>query len=103
MAYELFDSLPDRTLLHTFAQYFAAFCSRPEAASDVISGRFVTPIVRDKCVKSCDPCRNRFREIPPEAVGSGISDGFFAITSDLKEIVLSYPVWMWSRSARMSL
>ena len=31
-----------------FMQYLIVFCSRLEAASDVISGRFVSPIVLDK-------------------------------------------------------
>ena len=44
------------------------------AASDVISGWFVTPIVPNKCVKFRDPCTNRSREIPPEAVGGGVFD-----------------------------
>ena len=34
----------DRTVLRTFVQYLIAFCSRPEKASDVISGRFVRQI-----------------------------------------------------------
>ena len=32
-------------------QYLIVFCSPPEAASDVTSGRFVGLIVPDKCVK----------------------------------------------------
>ena len=35
--------------MRTFGQYSIAFCSRPEAASNVIFGRMVTPIVFDKC------------------------------------------------------
>ena len=34
-------------VLHTFLQYSIAFCSRPEAASGVISSRFLKLIVMD--------------------------------------------------------
>ena len=47
---------------------------RPEAASDVVSGRFVGPTVVDKRVKFHDASLNRSREIPPEAVRGGIFD-----------------------------
>ena len=60
---ELFDSLPAGPVSRTFAQYLIAFCSRLEVASDVVSGRFVTPIVPDKCVKFGDSCLN-FLENP---------------------------------------
>ena len=36
-------------------QYLIAFCCRPEAAGDVISGRCVMPIVPNKYVKFDDP------------------------------------------------
>ena len=52
------------------------FCSLPETASDFICGKFVRPIVLDKCVKCGDPCLNRSPEIPPEAVGGGIFGRF---------------------------
>ena len=82
---ELFDSLSGQTrpvLCTTVVQYLI-FCSRPEAASDVISGMFVGPIVLDECVKFHGPSLNRSNEIPPEAVGGGIFDKFFfATTSD---------------------
>ena len=45
---ESFDSLAGRTVLHTIMQYFTAFCSRQEAASDIISSEFVRPFVPDK-------------------------------------------------------
>ena len=51
-----------------FPQYFMAFCSRPEATSDVISGRFVWPLIPDKRVKFGYPRINLSREITPEAV-----------------------------------
>ena len=57
---------------------------RPESAGDVISDRFVGPVVLDKCVKLHDPGLNRSREIPPEAIGSGIVDSFPPITADRK-------------------
>ena len=65
---ELFDSLSGRTRLRTFVEYLVVFCSRPETASDIISGRLVGPIVCDKRLKFLDPRLNHSREIPPEAV-----------------------------------
>ena len=53
-------------------KHLIAFCSRSEAASDVISDAFVGPVVSDKPVKFGYLCLNRSRQIPPEAVGSGI-------------------------------
>ena len=47
-------------------QYLIAFCSQPAAASDVMSGRFVRPIVPDKCVKFSDHCFNHSPKIPPK-------------------------------------
>ena len=58
-------------------RYLTTFCSRPEATGDVISSKFVEPVVFDKCVKSHDPSLNHFpSKIPPEAVGGGIFDRF---------------------------
>ena len=57
-------------------------CIRLEAASDVISRTFVGPIVPNKPVEFRDPRLNCSREFPPEAVGGGIFDSFFRITSD---------------------
>ena len=73
---ELFTSLPASPVLRAFVQYLTAFCSRLEAASNVISRTFVRQIGPDKPVK--------LREIPPEAVGGGIFDSVFNITSDQK-------------------
>ena len=56
--------------------YLIAFCSRPEAASEVISSKFVGLTVADKCVKFGDPRLSRSPEILPEAVGGGILDSF---------------------------
>ena len=53
-------------VLRTFLQYLTAFCSRPEAVSDVIYGRFPGMDVPDKFVKYCDPRLNRFAEIRPK-------------------------------------
>ena len=55
-------------VLRTFVQYLIAFCSRPETASDFISGKYV---------KFRDPGLNRSREIPPETVIGDIFDRFF--------------------------
>ena len=49
------DSLPVGLVLRTFVHYLIAYCSRPEAASDAKSGRFVRLLVPDQCVKSCYP------------------------------------------------
>ena len=60
---------PTGPVLRTFLQYYLiTFCSRPAAAGEVLSSRFVGLIVPDKCVKFRDPHFNRSREIPPEAV-----------------------------------
>ena len=53
-----------------------------EAAGDIISSRFVAPFVLNKHVQFHDPSLNRSREIRPEAVGGGIFDCVFPITSD---------------------
>ena len=61
--------LPDGLVLRiTFVQYLIAFFSRLEVTSDVISGKFLGPVVSDNRVKFVDPRLNRYREIPPEAV-----------------------------------
>ena len=65
-----------RPFFQTVAQYFVAFCCRPEAASDVMSSSFVGAIIRDKDAKFRDPYLNRSRQIPPEAVGRGSFDDF---------------------------
>ena len=57
-------------------QYLIAFCTRLEAAIDDISGRFVWSIVPDRQVKFCYSRTNRSREMPPEAVGGSIFEGF---------------------------
>ena len=72
-------------------QYLITFFSRPEAAGDVICGMFVGPVVRNKYVKFHDTSLNDSREIPPEAVGGGIFDGF-PNTSDRKLMMTSNPM-----------
>ena len=67
---------PAGLVLRTFGQYLIVFCSRLEAVSDVVSGRFVRPFVPFKCLKFRDPRLNYSREIPFEAVGSGIFNSF---------------------------
>ena len=43
-------------ILRKFVQYLGAFCSRPETDNHVtFKGRFVRPIVQDKCVNFCYP------------------------------------------------
>ena len=54
-------------VVRTFVHYVIAFCSWPETASDVITGRSVGPIVYNKRVKFHDPPSTRFQEIPPKA------------------------------------
>ena len=73
---ELFDSLPIAPALRTFVRYLIAFCSRQEAASDVVSGPFVRPIVPDKLINYRDPRLNRCQEIRRKAVGYGIFISF---------------------------
>ena len=55
-------------VFRTFVQYLITFCSRPETASDVISGLFVGMIVPEKPVTFRDPRLNLSQAIPPEAV-----------------------------------
>ena len=76
--------LSGQTFFLHFVWYWIAFfaCNRPEAASDVVSGRFVRPVVLDKCVKFRDPSLNRGRKIPPKTVAGSIFDSFLALTSD---------------------
>ena len=72
---------PARPVLCTFVQYLIAFCSRPAAASDVISGKFVGPTVFNKRGKFRDSRLNDSWEIvfldnfQLEAVGDVISGG----------------------------
>ena len=65
---ELCAYMPAAPVLCTFVQHLIAFCCRPEASGDVISGKFVPPIVHDKIEKFRDPGLNHSGEIPPEAV-----------------------------------
>ena len=62
---ELVESLPAAPVLRGFC----AFCSRPEAAMDVISSKFVGLIVPDKRVKFRDHRLNHSGEIQPKSVG----------------------------------
>ena len=75
---EVLDSLSGRNCFAHFRADLITFGSRPEAASDVVSGMFVGLIVLDKCMKFRGSSLNRSREMPPEAVGGGIFDSFFA-------------------------
>ena len=70
---ELFGSLSP--VLRTFVQYLIAFCSWPEAVSDVISGRFTRLIVPNKCanfVISAQTILDKFHPKPSEAVFSTV-------------------------------
>ena len=69
----------------------------------VISGLFVGPVVLDKCVKLRDPSLNCSQEIPPQAIGGSIFDCFSPITSDQKQIMTLYPVWLLTMSVWMSV
>ena len=53
---------PAGPVLRTFVQYLITFCSRLKAASKVISGKFVGPVVLNKCLKFHDPSLNRSRK-----------------------------------------
>ena len=46
---------PAGPVFRTFVQYLITFCSRPEAARDVIVGSFLEPIVVDMHVKLRGP------------------------------------------------
>ena len=69
---DLFHTLPTATVLHTFMWYLIVFNSRPEAASDFISGKFVGLTVLSEYVKYRDSPLNSSREIRHKAVGGGI-------------------------------
>ena len=51
---ELCAYMPAAPVLRTCAHYLIAFCSRPEAATEVIYGRFVRLAVPGQCVKFRD-------------------------------------------------
>ena len=84
---ELFDPLQSGPVLRTFVQYLITFSSRLETASDVISGKFVRPIVRHKHTQFCDSRLNRSREIPPEVVECGIFVRFSNVDHFQPEVV----------------
>ena len=56
---ELFKSWPAGPVLHTFMQYLIAFCSRQEAANDVISDVFVDQTGTDVLAEFGDSRFNR--------------------------------------------
>ena len=85
----------DRTrLMHICAVF--NFILQPTGSSD---GRFVRLIVSDKCAQFGYTCLNRSREIRPKAIGGRI----FTINSNQKQLVMSYPVWLQTRSVWMSV
>ena len=75
----LFFLLARPVLRITFVQYLIAFCSQPEATSDVISGVFVGSVIPDNRVKFGDHRVNLSGEIPTEAVLGGIFHCFFSL------------------------
>ena len=81
---KIFDSLQAGSISRTFVQCLNAFCSQQEAASDVISGKFVRLIVPNKCVKFWDTHLKYSGEIRPKAIEVRIIDSIFTITSDPK-------------------
>ena len=60
---KLVDSLPAGPFFRSFVHNLIAFCSRLEATSDIISGRFVSQIVPDKRVTFGDSRSNCSRDI----------------------------------------
>ena len=60
---ELFNSLPTAPVLRTFVQYLIAFCGRPEAAGDVISGVSLDYIYVGVLVKFGDYRPSRSRDV----------------------------------------
>ena len=66
-----------RTRFTHFCAVLVAFCSRAETASDVESGKFVGLVFPDKRSKFRGLPSNRSGELPPEAVGGGISTVVF--------------------------
>ena len=75
---ELVDRLAGCTCLRTYEQYLIAFCSRLEAAGDVVSCRFMNPIVLNRRIKLRDPRINSSGEIRPKAVRGGIFNSLFS-------------------------
>ena len=82
-------------VLRTIVQYLIAFCSRPETASDIISGRLVGPIVHDKHVNFLSIAKTVIEKFHMKPSGAAFSTVFrTSITSDSdrKKQVMSYPV-----------
>ena len=75
---ELLNYLSVAHVLLTFVHYLIAFCNQPEAASGVISDRFVGLTVPDEYVKFRDPCLNCSGENRTKAVGCGILGHFLS-------------------------
>ena len=63
-------------VLRLFLQYLVILCGRAETASYVISGRFVGSTVSDKRVNFRDPRLGHSVELPNQAAGLGIFEGF---------------------------
>ena len=74
---ELFDSAGRTSFTHVCAVVLNCICSLSEAASDVISGKFVRLIATDQFKKFCGLRLDRSGEIRPKAVKDCIFDSFF--------------------------
>ena len=94
-----YSTLAAGLILRTFVQYSVAFCSRLEAAKDVISGGFMKLIVSDKAAKFCvlrlelflrKWTKSRWRRHFPFSIV------FFATTADRKYLLTSYPVLLYT-------
>ena len=78
---ELFDSLAGRSsFTRHFCPVFNCILQPTGRTSNVLSSKFVGPVIPDNRVKFGDPRINLSREISHEA--AGISDGFLAVASD---------------------
>ena len=81
-----YSNLAGWTGLCAFVRYLIVFCSRTEAACDVISGRFVRLVILGSTVLE------KFHLKPSEAAFSTV---FLAITSDQKWLMTSHLVaWL---------
>ena len=87
---KLFDSADRTRFKHLGVQQLISFCSRREAATDVISSMSVGPIVHDKSLQFCEPRSKSSREIPPEAVGGDIIDRLLNFDNCQPEVRQSY-------------
>ena len=82
------DDLTTRThFLPHFCTVFSSILQPTGDMGDVVSGRFVGPVVPDSRMKFGDPHLNCSREIPSEAVRYSIFDRFVNLDNCQLEIV----------------